>query len=376
MDLETYNRVAMARTMTRTMQTTMTRTILAMTVAMASAACAVEEVAISTAASESLCPMFICGENAPTAGDNLIFDELDLFGRPNHAGVALIGANLGSTGEPVWLEIWGDELYAFGFWTWAWYSGYALIGTEIHLQRVPTGELFDLRLADYNRQTVRFLAGSNDLVPVYDFQARLASDPNKLFHVCNNALLATDETWSGLPHHALMYRGDKYDHSKKVVPNDPADGWAFLACNGSAATKMQLYRHTYSGGFPSGRPEGSPVFMTSLDERTALLKAITDDFCGTGAPQFTVAGTRLAFATAREPWRFPSPYPSVRSIEALWGPTGALCIDEPRLAAAGWPRADVENACGRQIPWCGSPAPGTPDPSWPWFSYVLTANPP
>jgi hypothetical protein len=298
-----------------------------------------------------------------------LFDEFDLFGRPNYAGVAMTGANL-ADGTPVQIQIWHDILYAVDPATTASYSGYALLLTQIHFKHIPSGETFDIRLEDYNPQAVTYMSGAREYVPVYDFRARRSGSSQFDFAVCNHYGLpvAAEESWPGIPHHALLYRGDRYGPRKSVIASDPSDGWSFIACNGGAGTKMHLWRHTYAGAFDDA---GNPTFMTTLSERTTLLKAITSDYCGTGAPQFTVFGTPLAFATADEPSSFPAPYTrAMSSIEALWGPNGAKCLDQPRLT----PRLQVEKACGRKFATC---TPGAAVPPTGWFntSHVVTANP-
>jgi hypothetical protein len=312
--------------------------------------------------------MILCGENAATAGDGLLFDELDLYGRPNYAGVAMIGAHHPS-GAPVTIRIFGDELWAFNQVTSTWYSGTQLLFTEIHFLHQPTGEIFDIRVEDYSPQAATFMSGWRETIPVYDFKARRGGG-NFNFSICSNETLPLDPSWAGHPHHAMVYRGDRYEPlRKRLLPNDPNDGWSFIACNGSAATKMHMWRHTHAGGFDAA---GNARFMTAIPERTALLKAITDDFCGTGTPQWTVTGTKIAFATAREPFAFPFPYSAVGSLEAMWGPDGARCIDRPRLM----PRAMIETKCGRRFPRCTPPgSPPMPPPGWFSMHYALTGNP-
>jgi hypothetical protein len=65
----------------------------------------------------------------------------------------------------------------------------------------------------------------------------------------------------------------------------------------------------------------------------------------------------------------------VRSIEALWGPNGAKCIDWPRRMA----RLNVEKACGRTFPLCSPPVPPPgpvlPPAGWDITNHVVTANP-
>src|SRR5215468_9228726 len=48
------------------------------------------------------CPIITCGDNAPNAGDSLLFDELDLSGGPNYVGVHLDRSRInGCTGRPL-----------------------------------------------------------------------------------------------------------------------------------------------------------------------------------------------------------------------------------------------------------------------------------
>jgi len=317
------------------------------------------------------CPLLICGENAATTGDGLLFDELDLFGRANYAGVSMVGANLAS-GAPAKIDIVGDRLYAYDNWG-VRYDGYALLGMQIHFKHT-SGEKFNIRLDGFDDKSVRYRSGANEAIPVYEFKADSAGDKQFGFEICNSDSMP-ERTWDGLDHYALLYRGDRYDHTtKSLMDNDPSDGWSFLACNGSAATKLQLWRHTYAGGFDDSH---TPRFMTSLDDRTALLKAITADYCGLGSPQFTVTGTPLVFATAAEPLDFPSPATlgEIDFIEAEWKASGATCLDIPRLQAAGITREYVEDACGHPFPKCPATLDATGAPlGWASASHAVTAR--
>jgi hypothetical protein len=255
------------------------------------------------------------------------------------------------------------------------FSGVSLVNNlEIHLRHQGTGEEFDLLVTDLGQ--VVFRAGAPEVVPIYEFKARRRSGDKTPYHVCNrNTPLLEDPSWSGAAHHAIVYRGDRYDPmTKTVVPNDLHDGWAFIACNGGAGTKMHLHRHTLAGGFNNW---GQPQYMTSLGERTALLKAITADYCGRGEVEWTYFGQRLAFATASDPLALSPPHSSLTSIEALWGPNGPVCLDSPRLEWLGATKAYVEAACGRTFLSCGL-APSWPlsPSSWTGRGHVLTGNPP
>jgi hypothetical protein len=312
------------------------------------------------------CPIIICGDNAPNAGDGLLFDEVSLAGHANHAGVKIVEVRFGRTGGTATLDIQGDELIVQD--ATGPHRGTELIGTVIRMVHEPTNEPFELRVACYEDRVAKFLEGEDEFVPVYDFQARRAPFQfDNWFHVCKEEPLVPDPMFTGMPYHAVVYAGDRYDRMKRVIPADPAERWSFIACNGSAGSKMHLHRHTQAGEFDD---RGSSVFPTSPDERTTLLKAITADYCGTGMPDFTVPGTHLAFATKRDPGRFPSPWSTLTSVEALWGPGGATCLDTPRLVA----RDAVVSMCGHSFNTC-YPGAMAPPPSWPAMGYAVTANP-
>src|SRR4029079_6342716 len=160
-----------------------------------------EEPAVSTIQS-NICSMITCGGTAPSAGDGLLFDELDLVGRPNYAGVAMTGANLGD-GTPVQIQIWHDILYALDS-AGRGYPGVDLVLTKTHFKHIPSGETFDIRVDGYDFQTVTYMSGAPDFIPVYDFRARRSGSNKFDFEVCNHDALpvAAEESWAALPNHA------------------------------------------------------------------------------------------------------------------------------------------------------------------------------
>lgn len=355
----------------------------ALGVALAAGGCILAEEPAESTVSSAICSVMTCAENAASAGDGLLFDELDVFLRANYAGVAMLGANLAPTstlpaGLPVRIQILGDDLSAIDTATGTTYSGWQLYHTVIHFLHIPSGEHFDIRVEDYVPQSVTFMSGWRENIPVWLLKARRGGASNFDFYVCNNDALPVDPSWDiAKSHYALFYRGDRYDPGRKrLKPNSPSDGWSFLACNGSAASKLHMWRHTYAGGFDAA---GNPRFMTADWQRTTLLKAITADYCGTGTPEFTMTGMPLAFATAKEPLAFPYPRTGpVTSMEATWGPEGIRCLDHPRREAFGINRLYVQSACGRTTPYppCADAAtPSSPPTGWYNNAHVLTANP-
>lgn len=344
-------------------------------------ACSIDEPELSTVSAQTgtRCPIFFCGDNAATAGDGLLFDEFDIFQRPNYAGVKIAYTTLhgeyGGTPTPGVLSVEGDELvvYAGG----NRYADGALLGTVITLQQVEFPfEEFEILIAGADKNSQHYLAGdTTEIIPTYLLKARRRSKGMAKFDlfVCNHDKLPNATEWPAtLGHWALVYRGDRYDpdHKKLIEDNNPADGWSFLACAGSGGGKMHVFRHTWAGGFHYG----VQAYPTSTIKRTTFMKTITADYCGNGAQQFTATGNPITF-TATTSFYFPGLLNPYGSPEAIWTPTGAFCISTPRrerfLDEYYHSREEIEELCGRSIPTCEDYMS-----SWQSYGYSVTANPP
>lgn len=317
------------------------------------------------------CPIITCGENGPTAGDGFLLDELDLWGRENHAGVKLASAYW-DDGSYAHVDIQRDDLRAYHYGLGVWRRGTELTKLTLLLEQPATGDKYEVRVAGYDDQTVRFRAGDPELMRLYNLQARRLGESNKYWRsVCRpDVPLTADPDWSSRPMWSVVYRGDRYSSTKKVIADNAGDGWSFIACAATAGAKLHMYRHTNAGGF---NRSGALRWPTSLEKRTTLLKGITADFCGDGSEEFTELGTPLAYATATEPTRLFAAYGGISSVEAIWKADGPVCLDTPRRAADGVTRSFVETKCRRTFPTCGVPTDGST--SWTARGYVLTANP-
>ncbi|HEY7371953.1 MAG TPA: ADYC domain-containing protein [Polyangia bacterium] len=149
-------------------------------------------------------------------------------------------------------------------------------------------------------------------------------------HICKGPYRSDDTLWKNIDATAIVFAGDHYDTAEKTVSKiDEKKGWFNLACAGTAPYKMHMLRHTEAGSIT---PDGTPR-NTTLPQRTAMLKAITADYCGDGRG-WTGDGTPLYWADAQGFYQWPSANilgePDSRGIEAIWGPTGALCLNTPR----------------------------------------------
>jgi hypothetical protein len=295
------------------------------------------------------CPELGCMLNAASLGDGLFFHELHPLGYPNTVGVQLERFESG-TGAPLQLQVVGHELFGIDP------GGSARHGSDLVNARFilsKDGATYVVRIAAIDRTS--FWVGDTGQVPIYTFVYTRPSEPNRERAVCT-----TRDTEHGVPTTvALVFTGDRYDAVRKTV-TDGAAGWFNVACAGSAMAKMHLLRHTAAGQ--------APGYTTTVYQRQAMLKMLTDDVCGTGR-SFTVDGEDVKY-TDRRGWH---PLPSVTgTTESIWTDRGAICLDEPRRQLEDGPgvAAAIAAECGRVLPSCAAI-----EATWQLFGYGYTKNP-
>jgi hypothetical protein len=163
---------------------------------------------------------------------------------------------------------------------------------------------------------------------------------------------------------AIIFRGDRYDAAKKTVTEVGLDTqWFNIGCEKTAVAKMHLLQHTLAAG------DGH---VTTVDQRQAVLKMITADYCGDGT-SYTINGHVLHYDWLQTQTFHPPdqhtpqlvPLPSDR-LEAYWSKDQAVCLSRPRLEdEVPGVRKKVDAACG--LPYC--------DDNWPNGAYVKSTNP-
>jgi hypothetical protein len=185
--------------------------------------------------------------------------------------------------------------------------------------------------------------------------------------------------WGSTDHYAIAFAGDHYDALHKTVEDTALGTTLFnLACAGTAPAKMHLMRHTNAGAdvMDALGVLHRGVYPTIPQQRQAMLKMFTADYCGTGHA-FTVDGQPLRYGDAKH-WypETPTPgvlaSPAIRSIEAEWTPDGVACLDMPRL----FPIVDLHKVhceCpDKPLPPCRGPAGVV---GWEARFHVISANP-
>ena len=336
------------------------------------------------------CPSLGCGLNGAWLGANVAFRELDLGpapdtfrGQPNDAGLTIEsftfqGATASDGGVPMGIDVEGDELIGI-------LPGVRLRGTKLKGARITL----------VNKQDVHYFLDINDVTSTGFWTERCTFNPEQTCpreelvplysitftregthvkeSVCGPAT-DPDQPVSGL---VVIFRGDQYDEPPPgafstpepyhgpgyTVLSDPGSTWFNIACAGTAIGKLHLLRHTNAAARPGGSVPGpaSTARTTTVDQRTALLKMLTADYCGIGFP-FTENGHRLTY-TFEHSWEplFPQTDGSVldfagvptASIDALWNEEGALCIRVPRLSDQVPPQelaGRIRQRCGKDIP--------------------------
>ena len=337
------------------------------------------------------CGLVYCGDNAATVLDGIVFTELDASGRfPNPAGVKIIGATFAGlpakldVGQQRDLRVLVDEPAGP-----VYKSGAALAGQlKIQLGHA-NGAQYELLLEHYQQVRAWANHGGNLEVASYRFLFRMSREPDgqtwrrapncqpenstapllraaalprPVAHACVEEDFTSrrmicrgeqDDT-TMQSHLAIVFEGDRYDLGNKTIREfdkraplaaGAADGeegsgaaWFNLACAGTAAAKMHLLNQTRAGVLYQ-YPDPVPARSTTIAQRQAVLKMLTADYYGNGQ-SFTVNGRPLLY-TDSEGW-FPfrdwvtvdvEDQGAIASIEAVWGPDGAVCLDTPRMAS-------------------------------------------
>jgi hypothetical protein len=212
---------------------------------------------------------------------------------------------------------------------------------------------------------VTFWAGPSGIsVPVYDFSVHIGKVNAPPIDLCTSNPGA--DTWDGLDTYALAYRGERYDPVHKTnMPTNYDEGWAFLACKGGGGTKLHLSRQTYAAQWDTiGFTD--IIYPTTIEHRTAFLKAVTADYCGDGTGTYTVFGQPLRYAASEDPNQLDRVWPTRTSMEALWKDKGAICLDTPRHVDRSQVNCDLPSCASLQTSMYSV---------WTDVGYAITENP-
>ncbi len=182
-------------------------------------------------------------------------------------------------------------------------SGAGFIGSKIVLEMPNNGQTVLLQITDYDANIPSWATNGKTATA---YRAHYVGNQNTLQPLCPTA--NPDNQWF------TLIRGETYGQDNSIVARPDS---VTLACVGEAAAKMKFLDYG-----PNGKRKASET------ERSATLRMITADYCGTGN-NFTTSGMQVAWRNNDS-----SVLPPFKesALEAMWGPDGALCLDQPRHA--------------------------------------------
>lgn len=324
--------------------------------------------------SKEECPDGGCGLNAAFV-HGAYFGELNFAGIENSQGFSLTGYfNLPPTG--VKLDVVDNRLVALDGGGLVVAQGAALVNSGFMLER--EGKQYPVTVVEVHRRTMYW--AKPQPVESYRFKYLQVEDATTaMVDVCP-AEVGVDNT---LRHDAVVFEHERYIEETKQIDTSDLANWFNVACLAGGAGKTFMMRFAIASSNP-------PTITTTVQERQAMINAWTANYCGDGR-SFTTTGHPLRMRDSKQwipktpAWSWTTPA-TLKSYEAIFNETGAVCLDTPRLATGNADddkaaRAEIDDHClahGRPaIPRCTdvAPAPGLEPAAWQTQGYILTANP-
>jgi hypothetical protein len=254
-------------------------------------------------------------------------------------------------------------------------TGRELAGAQLWLRRGTTE--YVLRIRSVVRASMWARLDPDRAAPeieayVLDWTGVVAGQPaNRWRNICAAATLPVGASDAlGAPSDAtFIFEGERIDPTAKVITGIDRD-WFNLGCAGHLLAKMYLMGHVEAAS--------SLGYFTTLEQRQTLMKMFAADYCGTGT-SFTVPGIRLQWQDDNLWARYPGPLADLE-VEARWTPTGATCLNVPRVMAnpssdsiAKWPDGVVPAIAAQCPALLGVPC--HPDIQDTDGAHLVTANP-
>ena len=301
------------------------------------------------------CDEWICGSNSPVIA-TYRFHELNINGLPNAEGFSVI--SLWKAGINYHLHV--EQGRIIGRAGSLQIAGAALAGAQIRIRQGTN--TYALQITALGAvQTFAQLGGTTRTIETYQLDAAQLSSTGvpltDVRNLCANPPPRYSPDLLGMNQaHALVFEGERIDRATKTINTAIDPTWFNIGCAGHALAKMAVNAHTEAARVAWG-------FNTTVLDRQTILKMLTADYCGTGKA-FTVAGQPLQWRD----WRGYTQYvtsPLNLALEARWSPSGATCLNTPRVDAnptqlgtlifGGNVMAEIAAECGALPPCAGGP---------------------
>jgi hypothetical protein len=273
------------------------------------------------------CPELRCGENSPIVRSHPFIDLK--FANWGDNGLR-IQSFTRMNGEPLTFEVVDGRMRGRRNTNPVTYlADNQLIGAKLRVN-TPTG-------------TVWIIVQDVDWVPMWATAPGMATGWAPIYHlqwenigavfpqwknVCTDTP-ANGEDFMGMhTHWSVVFERDRINATDLYVYEDAA--YFSIGCAGHTLAKLYLTGHTHSA---------SSAFDISrtVDQRTAMLKVLTADYCGDGTVM-TVAGVKLQWKDSAGTMDYPKddsdpPVSTPGLLEAKWDDEGnIICLEDPRLA--------------------------------------------
>lgn len=297
------------------------------------------------------CDDWICGSNSPVI-DGLGFHELNLDGAFDSDGFRLGYVEVNEIPTAKLTVVNGVIGFATLGTGQPFYPG---PGDDVQIQIFYKTVEYRMRIFKTNPHTPFWatLGGANPGFTSYIIQWNQPSANRDWAYLCQHTDAPDLDQY-----YATVFEGERIvADTKRIASYNPR--WFNIGCAGSTQAKLQLTGHTQAA-----ERQG---FSTTLPERQTMIKMLSGDYCGTGKP-FTVAGQPLHWTDDHGTMHLP--LSQEETLEAEWGPDGAVCLKKPRVLANPTP-LDVEvfgndngqidqamfltsiaDECGRTLPPC------------------------
>ncbi len=286
-------------------------------------------------AAHAKCSLIECGTNSPVI-DSLPFHELNELGLPNDIGLRLrhLVAPDGTHYAP---DVVGGRLVGRGSGGAVVIEHAGLTGSYLELFS-SSGGMYKLYV-DHVTLAVPFLVGAAASAPAETYELNYTG-PNTTMKTPMCSMPPRGVVGNQVYKEAVLFSGERFVSSSKRVRTAAADdtSWFNVGCYSHVLWKLYFTRHTI--------PSSALGFAVSTLRHQAMLKMYVGDVCGSG-DAFTTNGTSLFWNNPPYGWGPAELGQAV--LEGVWGPNGALCVNDYRKGATYY-QTTVMPACGSLLP--------------------------
>lgn len=325
------------------------------------------------------CPAWICGSNDPEVNifgvGDVAYHELNVNGVPNDEGFSLLGLKSGPTMYKAVVINGHLRGKKPGF---ADIFGAGLVGTTLVVKYNKAGvvKIVNYSIDDVGTTSLYPAGPGAGETPTYTLSYTVQGQMMNPTPMCSDptSLVGEYDTLWQDPFTVVLFEGDRWWEGSKTYRGYDTD-WFNIGCAGHVLSKLDL---TYHSSVTSG---ASPGKTTSVNQRQAMLKMYSADYCGDGT-SFTVSGTELGWKNAYAPYYYAI---AGLTLEARWNATGPQCLEEPRLTGTADPLAlqlfgpnidtAINNHCGATRPPKCSDLGQLTDVTLNYGNWIVSANP-